>query len=128
MMETMHLTPPDRAHRHAIDGHTVCDAIEGIGDLERVQTWAQLFTLLSDPGRLAILLAVRSAGPIAVSDIALATGISDTAVSQALRLLRTSGTIRAIKKGRIVRYQLCDDNVTELLDSVAPSTPAQASS
>ncbi|MFE3058785.1 ArsR/SmtB family transcription factor [Nocardia sp. NPDC059239] len=115
----MHLVPADRAHRHTIDAHTVCDAIEGIGDQEQVEFWAQRFSLLSDPGRLSMLLAIHRAGQIAVTDLATATGISDTAVSQALRLLRAAGTVGAVKTGRVVRYHLCDDEIAQLLDAVA---------
>jgi ArsR family transcriptional regulator, lead/cadmium/zinc/bismuth-responsive transcriptional repressor len=115
----MHLVPADRAHRRAIDEHTVCEAIEAIGDRDEVRGWAERFALLADPGRLALLLAVHRAGPIAVTDLATATGMNDTAVSQALRLLRAAGTVRAEKAGRVVRYRLQDEQVAELLDRVA---------
>ncbi|MBD0748101.1 helix-turn-helix transcriptional regulator [Streptomyces sp. CBMA152] len=119
----MHLIPAERAHRSAIDEHTVCDAIEGIGDLARVHAWSDRFALLSDPGRLALLLAVHRAGPIAVSDLALATGIRDTAVSQALRLLRAAGAVVAEKDGRIVRYRLHDQEIAELLGGLSTAGP-----
>ncbi|AYF76500.1 transcriptional regulator [Nocardia yunnanensis] len=122
----MHLIPADRAHRHLIDEHAVCDAIGGIGDAERVQTWAQRFALLSDPGRLSMLLAIRRVGSIAVTDLATATGISDTAVSQALRLLRTSGAVTAVKTGRVVRYRLRDHRIAELLDAMTTEQPSPA--
>jgi len=126
----MHLVPEERAHRRAIDEHTVCEAIEGIGDLARIGVWAARFSLLGDPGRLSLLLAIHHAGPIAVSDLSLATGISDTAVSQTLRLLRASGTVTADKDGRVVRYRLTDPQVAALLDSLAEpsaaSEPTQA--
>lgn len=116
----MHLVPEERAHRRAIDEHTVCDAIEGIGDPERIAVWASRFDLLREPGRLALLLAVHRAGPIAVSDLSLATGINDTGVSQALRLLRASGTVAAERDGRVVRYRLTDPQIAALLDTVSP--------
>ncbi|MGW7004502.1 ArsR/SmtB family transcription factor [Streptomyces sp. NPDC054933] len=115
----MHLVPADRAHQRAIDEHTVCDAIEGIGDPEHVRAWAERFALLADPGRLSLLLALHKAGPIAVSDLALATGIRDTAVSQALRLLRASGAVQADKDGRIVRYSLRDAEIAGLLKALS---------
>ncbi|WP_372509352.1 ArsR/SmtB family transcription factor [Streptomyces humicola] len=67
---------------------------------------------------LSLLLAVHRAGPIAVSDLATATGINDTAVSQALRLLRASGAVWADKDGRIVRYSLRDEEIGTLLDAL----------
>ncbi|MFJ2867424.1 ArsR/SmtB family transcription factor [Kitasatospora sp. NPDC087314] len=71
------------------------------------------------PGRLALLLAIRRAGPICVTDLALATGIRDTTVSQALRLLRATGTVSAARHGRTVRYRLDDPAVARLLDRAA---------
>ncbi|MEY9946169.1 ArsR/SmtB family transcription factor [Kitasatospora sp. GAS1066B] len=121
-MTPMHLVPEDRAHRRAIDEHTVCDAIAGIGAPESVRAWAARFSLLAEPSRLALLLAIHRAGPIAVTDLALATGISETAVSQTLRLLRASGTVTAAKDGRVVRYQLLDPDVAALLDPM-PQLP-----
>lgn len=113
----MHLVPEDRARRRTIDGHRVCEAIEAIGDPDLVRTWADRFALLADPGRLALLLALHHAGPIAVSDLAAATGMRDPAVSQSLRLLRASGVVAGEKDGRIVRYRLVSADVGRLLEN-----------
>ena len=114
----MHLVPADRAGRRTIDGHRVCEAIEAIGEPEAVRAWADRFSLLADPGRLALLLALHRAGPLAVSDLAVATGMNDPAVSQALRLLRTAEVVAGEKEGRIVRYRVIDPVVNELLKQV----------
>ncbi|MFB7620973.1 ArsR/SmtB family transcription factor [Kitasatospora sp. NPDC056181] len=79
---------------------------------------SQRFSLLADPGRLALLIAVHRAGPICVTDLALATGIRDTTVSQALRLLRVTGIVSAARDGRTVRYVLRDPQIARLLDRV----------
>ncbi|MER6628556.1 metalloregulator ArsR/SmtB family transcription factor [Streptomyces sp. NPDC000987] len=111
----MHLVPADRADRRAIDGHRVCDAIAAIGDAGRVRAWADRFSLLADPKRLALLLALHRTGPLAVSDLAIATGMNDPAVSQALRLLRAAGVVAGEKEGRVVRYRVVDTDVQALL-------------
>ncbi|MGW1054422.1 ArsR/SmtB family transcription factor [Streptomyces sp. NPDC002521] len=111
----MHLVPAERAGQRTIDGHRVCDAIAAVGEPEHVRAWADRFSLLSDPRRLSLLLALHEAGPIAVSDLAVATGMRDTAVSQALRLLRTAGIVEGEKDGRVVRYRLVDGPVSALL-------------
>jgi DNA-binding transcriptional ArsR family regulator len=116
----MHLVPEERAHRRPIDEHTVCEAIAGIGDPEAVRSWADRFSLLADPGRLSVLLAVHRAGPIAVTDLAMATGISESTVSQILRLLRVSGAVAAAKDGRVVRYRFTDPALAPLLASIPP--------
>lgn len=116
----MHLVPADRADHRSIDGHRACQAIEALGDPEGVAIWAQRFSLLADPGRLALLICIQAAGPISVTDLALATGITDTTVSQALRLLRTAGVVAPQRDGRIVRYTLADEAIGWLLGRVAP--------
>ncbi|MBF9066526.1 ArsR/SmtB family transcription factor [Streptacidiphilus fuscans] len=118
----MHLVPTERAHRKAIDEHTVCLAIEGIGEPDQLPDWADRFALLGEPHRLAVLLAVHRAGPIAVTDLATATGIADTAVSQILRLLRAGGTVTGAKDGRIVRYELKDAQLAAILDQIRPAS------
>jgi DNA-binding transcriptional ArsR family regulator len=107
-----------------IDADRACDAVEAIGDRAGVEAWAARFSLLADPGRLSILLAVRHAGPISVSDLAAATGMSDTAVSQALRLLRNQGWVAAGRHGRVVRYVLTDEVTSVLLGMVRPGAAA----
>ncbi|MFJ3223943.1 ArsR/SmtB family transcription factor [Streptomyces sp. NPDC086783] len=115
----MHLVPADRAGRRTIDGHRVCDAVAAIGEPTAVRAWADRFSLLADPGRLALLLALHRAGPLAVSDLAVATGMNDPAVSQALRLLRTAEVVVGERQGRVVRYRLVDAPTAALLEHCA---------
>lgn len=115
----MHLVPAEHAHRRTIDEHRVCEAIEGIGEQAAVRAWADRFALVADPGRLTLLLALRAAPDISVSDLAIAAGMNDTAVSQALRLLRVAGTVVARKDGRVMRYRLADETIAVLLGLAA---------
>jgi DNA-binding transcriptional ArsR family regulator len=121
-MGAMHLVPPDRANRRSIDGHRVCEAIAAIGDADRVRTWAGRFSLLADANRLALLLALHRTGPLAVSDLAIATGMNDPAVSQALRLLRAAGVVERHKEGRVARYRVVDEDIRRLLEHCAADT------
>lgn len=120
----MHLVPADRVDRHVIDDHQVCQAIAGLGTDEQRLSWAERFGLLSDPNRLAILLAIHHAPGICVTDLAVAIGLNDTTVSQALRLLRGHHAVSTRREGRIVRYHLADEGIHALLHQLAqPSTP-----
>jgi DNA-binding transcriptional ArsR family regulator len=116
----MHLVPAEQAGRRIIDPEKVCEAIDGLGDPSHVTAWAQRFALLGDSTRLRLLLAITAAGPISVSDLAVAAGLSDVTVSQTLRYLRASGTVSTERDGRIIRYQLQDAAISELLDQVTP--------
>lgn len=115
----MHLVPAERAGHRIIDGHRVCDAIAGIGEPDRVRALADRFALLADPGRLALLLALHTAGPVAVTDLAVATGMRDPAVSQALRLLRAAGAVEGERDGRVIRYRVVDKEIAALLGRYA---------
>ena len=116
----MHLVPVERAHRHVIDEHQVCFAIEALPDPAVLRDRARRFALLSDPTRLSLLLAIQAAGPIAVTDLAVATGLNDPTVSQALRLLRAAGAVTATRDGRTMRYTISDPVLADLLDVPAP--------
>jgi DNA-binding transcriptional ArsR family regulator len=114
----MHLLPPERAGHRIIDPERVCDAIEALGDPAEVTAWARRFALIADPTRLRLLLAIKAAGPVSVSDLAAAAGISDVTVSQTLRHLRASGTVSTERDGRIIRYRLRDEVIGDLLNRV----------
>jgi ArsR family transcriptional regulator, lead/cadmium/zinc/bismuth-responsive transcriptional repressor len=114
----VHLVPAERRSRKILEDDRVCLAIDAVGDPSNVSAWASRYALLGDPNRLALLLSIAQAGPISVTDLATAVDMNDTTVSQALRLLRASGTVVARRDGRIVRYELADDQVAELLQHV----------
>lgn len=90
-----------------LDEAAVARAIQGIGDREQLLRAARVISLVAEPGRLALLLGMRAAGSIAVSDLAIATGMSDTSVSQALRRLKDGGLVSGSRHGRVIRYRIC---------------------
>ena len=75
---------------------------------------AKLFRGFSDPSRLGILEALRQ-GPLTVSEIVTATGLSQSNVSNHLGCLRDCGLVSSRQEGRYVTYQLSDDRVGDLL-------------
>jgi DNA-binding transcriptional ArsR family regulator len=119
----VHLLPPDRRQRRILDGERVCRAIEVIGDPSDHALWASRFALLGDATRLMLLLAIAEAGPISVTDLATATGITDTNVSQCLRLLRAAGTVVGNRDGRIIRYELADRAIQDVLPRLGQPHP-----
>jgi ArsR family transcriptional regulator, lead/cadmium/zinc/bismuth-responsive transcriptional repressor len=120
----MHLVPADRVGRNVIDDHRVCDAIAAVGDSDDVAQWADRFAVLADPNRLALLLSIHAAAPISVTDLSVATGMNDAAVSQALRLLRASGVVVGERTGRVIRYTLADQVIHRMLHLVRPAADA----
>jgi DNA-binding transcriptional ArsR family regulator len=115
----VHLVPIERRTRRILEEERVCQAIDAVGEPANVALWASRFAQLGDPSRLSLLLAIAQASPISVTDLAVATDLNDTTVSQALRLLRASGTVVARRDGRINRYELADDQIGQLLRQVS---------
>ncbi|HVV10346.1 metalloregulator ArsR/SmtB family transcription factor [Amycolatopsis sp.] len=106
--------------RRTIDAGAVDAALAGLGDRDVLQQWADRFSILADPSRLTLLVCIHYAREISVSDLAFAAGMTDTAVSQALRLLRAHGLVTGTRTGRIVRYRLADATIHDLIHHVRP--------
>ncbi len=79
-----------------------------------VQALAETFRVLGDPTRIRILNALGT-GEVCVNDLATAVGISESAVSHQLRLLRTMRLVRVRREGRMAYYAVDDHHILELL-------------
>ena len=79
-----------------------------------VEVVAETFGVLGDPTRIRILDAL-TAGELCVCDIAALIGISESAVSHQLRLLRSMRLVRTRRAGRQVFYTLDDQHIVQLL-------------
>jgi ArsR family transcriptional regulator, lead/cadmium/zinc/bismuth-responsive transcriptional repressor len=79
-----------------------------------VEGLADTFRVLGDPTRVRILDAL-STGELCVCDIASLVGISESAVSHQLRLLRGMRLVRPRRAGRQVYYAVDDHHILELL-------------
>jgi ArsR family transcriptional regulator, lead/cadmium/zinc/bismuth-responsive transcriptional repressor len=115
----MHQLPEARRDLRVIDPDQVCDATAVLADGAQVQRAATVLDALGDVHRLSILLALHHAGDLCVSDLAFAVGMSDSAVSHALRLLRAHGMVSAHREGRLVRYRVTGGLTGRLLDVVS---------
>jgi DNA-binding transcriptional ArsR family regulator len=76
---------------------------------------AKLFRGFADPSRLAIVEALRS-GPMTVTEVVAATGLTQSNTSNHLSCLRDCGLVSREQEGRYVRYQLSDQRVATLLE------------
>ena len=80
------------------------DAVRGLADT---------FSALGDPTRVRILDAL-SHGELCVCDLAAVLGVSQSAVSHQLRLLRGLRLVRPRRDGRIVFYSLDDQHIISI--------------
>lgn len=83
-------------------------------DRQAASDTAALFDALSDPTRVRLLTALMS-GALCVCDLTAALGVSQSAVSHQLRLLRSLNLVRSRREGKMVWYSLDDAHVNDLL-------------
>ncbi len=75
---------------------------------------AQLFKAMGDPSRVRILRALGS-GEMCVCDLAALIGVTESAISHQLRLLRTLRLVANRREGPVLYYRLTDDHVGRLM-------------
>jgi len=85
-----------------------------LGSNDMVTGLSELFRALGDPTRLKIVLAL-SVRELCVAELSRAIGMSESAVSHQLRLLKALRLIRPRKSGKQVYYVLDDEHVDDVL-------------
>jgi len=91
--------------------------VEGTTELassEEIERLCETFGALADPTRLRILTTLLS-GERCVNELAEALGISQSAVSHQLKLLRALRLVRHRRVGRRVCYLLDDEHIVQLV-------------
>ncbi|MDO5861932.1 MAG: metalloregulator ArsR/SmtB family transcription factor [Thermoplasmata archaeon] len=105
----------------------VCDTVEVHEDAVSVarsrmpgqaqtDNLADFFRIFGDRTRVRILLALDS-GEMCVCDISEVLGMSMSATSHQLRMLRDAHLVSHRKVGKCVYYSLCDDHVRIVLET-----------
>jgi ArsR family transcriptional regulator, lead/cadmium/zinc/bismuth-responsive transcriptional repressor len=82
-------------------------------DSRDVEGLTEIFRVLGDPTRVRILDAL-SRTELCVGDLANGLGVTESAVSHQLRLLRSARIVRSRREGRMVFYALDDKHVLVL--------------
>ena len=97
----------------------ITDTIEEIMDRlpsdDVIRELADLFKMFGDPTRAKILgcLQIRD---LYVGELAETVGMSVSAVSHQLRILRAAKLVKGTKEGKEVKYSLDDDHVTKIME------------
>lgn len=82
---------------------------------EEVLEIAEFFSILSESTRLKIIIALRE-GEKSVSELVEELGMSQSAISHQLRILRQGRVVKYRKDGKRVLYSLDDEHVTKIID------------
>lgn len=83
-------------------------------DDEYLYELADLFKVFGDTTRIKILYALFESESC-VGDIALVLGMSQSAVSHQLRVLKDSKLIKFRREGKVIFYSLDDDHVRTIM-------------
>ena len=75
---------------------------------------AAVYKSLSDPTRLKMIMGLRE-GEMCVCDLAAFLGLTESAVSHQLRLLRDQALVKKRRAGQVLYYSLDDEHVSDLL-------------
>ncbi|MBR6668859.1 MAG: helix-turn-helix transcriptional regulator [Clostridia bacterium] len=87
---------------------------QNLPDIDDLLRLAELFKIFGDGTRVRILYVLLEA-EVCVCDLATLLGMSQSAVSHQLRVLKDARLIKARREGKTVFYSLADDHVATLL-------------
>lgn len=81
--------------------------------MKKIEKYAEIFKALSDPTRLKLLKllgdcapGVCKGGPLCVNALSHRLGVTQSAVSQHLRILKHAGLVRGERRGSFMHYSL----------------------
>lgn len=109
----------EQLHELVVDAVDVVDiakvraARSGLPDIARTRALAALFGALADPNRVRLIAALERE-ELCVGDLAATVGLSSSATSHQLRMLRSLGLVRTRREGRSIYYALDDEHVRTL--------------
>jgi DNA-binding transcriptional ArsR family regulator len=92
----------------------VAEATAALADVDSYRRLAALFGALADPTRARIVHMLLDQ-ELCTCDIATVLGVTDSAVSQHLRLLRSLRLVKSRRAGKFVYYSLDDAHIALLI-------------
>ena len=102
---------PEPVFIHRDSVHAARKALQ---DERTLNALSEVFKVLGDPTRLKICLAL-SRRELCVTDIAGLLGLTESAVSHQLRLMKAMRLVAYRKEGKMTFYMLDDDHIEDLL-------------
>ena len=103
----------DRCAETVIDEDKVHQAQQVLLDGLRATHLADIFKALADPTRVRIV-SVLAQTELCVCDLAATLGMTQSAVSHQLQLMRRLRLVKPRREGRMVYYTLDDEHVRDL--------------
>ncbi len=98
-----------------IDAASVRAARTAIPNDRMVRALAETFGSMSDPTRVRIISALAGQ-ELCIFDLAQMLGLTGSAISHQLRLLRGQRLVKYRKEGKVACYSLDDDHIRNLME------------
>lgn len=108
-------TVADKCEIEFVDEIKVRRVRRAMKPANEVTALAETFKILGDPTRVRIAFALARE-ELCVCDLASLLGISQSATSHSLRVLRQMNLVKFRKDGKIAYYSLDDEHIGYLLD------------
>ena len=105
---------PDVCEIHYVNQDHVRSARQALSPEREILSLAETFKTLGDPTRVKVLQAL-SVEELCVCDLARLLGISESATSHQLRVLRNKKLVRYRKEGKMAFYSLDDAHIDVLM-------------
>jgi DNA-binding transcriptional ArsR family regulator len=110
----IHASPHDGvADEQYVHPEHAAIALEHLINDDEAMRLAETFKALSDPTRVRIIAALAHT-ELCVYDLTTVVGLTQSAVSHQLRLLRTMRLVKSRRDGRHIYYQLDDAHIHDL--------------
>ena len=100
---------------HEVHEEKVKQVCVGMPDVDELYDLAELFKVFGDSTRIRILYALFQQ-EICVCDLAEALGMTQSAVSHQLKILKQAKLVNGRREGKQVIYFLADDHVRTIID------------
>ena len=88
--------------------------LTNLPDVEEMYDLAELFKVFGDSTRIRILFALFE-GDFCVNDLADELGMTQSAVSHQLKILKVNKLIKSRRDGKQMYYSLADDHVRTII-------------
>jgi DNA-binding transcriptional ArsR family regulator len=105
---------PDVYGIYYVNEDHVRSARQALSPEREILSLAETFKTLGDPTRVKVLQAL-SVEELCVCDLAKLLGISESATSHQLRVLRSQKLVRYRKEGKMAFYSLDDEHIDVLM-------------
>lgn len=100
---------------HHVHENLVHQIEDGMPSEETMQELAEFYKVFGDPTRIKILCTLFQS-ELCVCDLAEVTGMTQSAISHQLRVLKQMKLVKNRREGKVVYYSLADAHIQSILN------------